>query len=336
MQSALLTRTNAHPDAKSVRALMFLVILLAGTPGVVFGAMLAANFYNLRGADGEIGLRAVVIVLAPLLVSALSVIAVWAATHHWVLRWFARMQAAARNFASGDYVPPAMAGAPTEIATLADAFDDAVNQARTREHDLAEALISNVALTRELHHRVQNNIQILTSMVSRQQRRTNDPTVRRMLCEVRARMIPVALAHRFVAPPALHSSIDTNAYLAELANQLHTALEGDARCIKLDVAISARQHPVDTATNIGLIVAEAFIAGYARAAEAAPSRALLSYVVAPDGSARLSAGVPDGRAADDVLIRQLARQVNGEVAIAEDGLVQVAIPPATAQAQEAA
>ncbi len=317
---------------------MFLVILLAGAPGVVFGAMLAANFYGLRVEDGEIGLRAVVVVLAPMLVSALSVVAIWAATQHWLLRWFARMQTAARNFATGNYTPPPMAGAPTEIAALADAFDDAVNQARTREDDLAEALISNVALTRELHHRVQNNIQILTSMVSRQQRRTRDPVVRRMLSEVRARMIPVALAHRFVAPPALHSIIDTDAYLAELAHQLHTVLEGEARCIKLNVSIFALDRPVDDATSIGLIIAEVFIAGYARPPEAPPAEALLRYMHEDDGGAWITVGIPGGggRAIDEALVRQLARPLGGEVAIAEDGLVRVAIPaPAKEQVRAA-
>lgn len=311
---------------------MFTVILLAGAPGLVFAAMLAANFYGIKGADGEIGLRAGLIVLAPLLVSALSVAAVWGATNHWLLRWFARMQAATRNFGSGAYSAPAMAGAPSEIATLADAFDYAVNQARDREVELAEALVINVRLTRELHHRVQNNLQILSSMISRQQRRTNDAGLRQALSEVRARMIPISLAHRFVVPPALHSTIDTEAYLAELAQQLHTTLDGAGHGIKLELNIAQGHKSVDDATNLGLLVAESMVTGYASATAGAASVAVLACVCTPDGGTALTVGVRGAdRPIDQTITQQIARQIGGNVTFEADGLLRMSIPAATAE-----
>jgi hypothetical protein len=304
---------------------MFTVILLAGAPGLVFAAMLAANFYGIKGADGEVGVRAGLIVLAPLMVSALSVVAVWAVTNHWLLRWFARMQSATRNFGDGSYSPPAMAGAPNEIATLADAFDYAVNEARAREVELAEALVINVRLTRELHHRVQNNLQILSSMVNRQQRRTTDVALRQALSEVRARMIPIALAHRFVVPPALHSTIDTEAYLTELAQQLHTTLDGAGREIKLELNIEHGHKTVDEATNVGLLVAEAMVAGYSGAA--GPSVAILACASPPGGGTTLTVGVLGGtRPIDQTLTRQIARQAGGEAVFEADGLLRLRMP----------
>lgn len=311
---------------------MFTVILLAGAPGLVFAAMLAANFYGIRGADGEIGLRAGLIVLAPLLVSALSVAAVWGATNHWLLRWFARMQTATRNFGSGAYSPPAMAGAPSEIATLADAFDYAVNQARDREVELAEALVINVRLTRELHHRVQNNLQILSSMINRQQRRTDNVALRQALSEVRARMIPIALAHRFVIPPALHTTIDTEAYLAELAQQLHTTLDGAGRGIRLELNIAQAHKSVDDATNLGLLVAEAMVTGYAGATSATPSVAVLACVCPADGGTALTVGVSGAeRPIDRTITQQIARQIGGDVTFEADGLLRMAIPAGRAE-----
>jgi nitrate/nitrite-specific signal transduction histidine kinase len=306
---------------------MLTVILLAGAPGLVFAAMLAANFYGIRGADGEIGLRAGLIVLAPLLVSALSVVAVWGATNHWLLRWFSRMQAATRNFGAGAYSPPAMSGAPSEIATLADAFDYAVNQAREREVELAEALVINVRLTRELHHRVQNNLQILSSMISRQQRRTSDAALWWALSEVRARMIPIALAHHFVVPPALHSTIDTEAYLAELAHQLHTTLDGAGREVKLELNIDQGHKSVDKATNLGLLVAEAMVSGYAGASAKTPSVAVLTCTCLPEGASALTVGVKGAaRPIDQTIAQQIARQLGGEVNFEPDGLLRLSLP----------
>lgn len=327
MQNASPPRiSDAHARPASVRALMFTVILLAGAPGLVFAAMLAANFYGMRDADGEIGLRAGLIVLAPLLVSALSVAAVWAATNHWLLRWFSRMQLATHNFDAGSYSPPAMAGAPSEIATMADAFDYAVNQAREREVELANALVINVRLTRELHHRVQNNLQILSSMISRQQRRTKDPALRAALSEARARMIPIALAHRFVVPPALHSVIDTQAYLKELAQQLHTTLDGEGRGVTLEVDIAEGNWSVDDATNIGLLVAEAMVVGYAGAEANKPSIAVLSWLCNDDGGSALTVGVRGtARLIDQTITQQIARQLGGEATLEADGLLRLSL-----------
>lgn len=306
---------------------MFTVILLAGAPGLVFAAMLAANFYGIKGADGEIGLRAGLIVLAPLLVSALSVMAVWGATNHWLLRWVSRMQAATHNFGAGAYSPPAMAGAPSEIATLADAFDYAVNEAREREVELAEALVINVRLTRELHHRVQNNLQILSSMISRQQRRTSDPALRSTLSEVRARMIPIALAHRFVVPPALHSTIDTQAYFTELGHQLHAILDGDGRGLKLEMNIEPGIKSVDDATNLGLLAAEAMVSGYSGANAATPSVAVLACIRTADGGTALTVGVMGAvQAVDRTIGEQIARQLNGKATFEPDGLLRVCLP----------
>jgi two-component system, chemotaxis family, sensor kinase Cph1 len=180
---------------------------------------------------------------------------------------------------------------------------------------------------------VQNNLQILTSMVSRQQRRAQDPAVRRMLCEVRARMVPVALAHRFVVPPALHSTIDTHAYLSELAQQLHLSLEGETRGLGLDVSIAGQNRPVADATNMGLIATEALIAGYARPADAGPATAIVRHVANEDGGSTLTVGVTggEGRAIDETMVRELARQLSAHVVFDGSGLVHLTIPNAGAQ-----
>ncbi|MGE3865752.1 MAG: cache domain-containing protein, partial [Hyphomonadaceae bacterium] len=100
-----------------------------------------------RARQAELGVRAALILLAPLLVAALMVIAMSAATHRWVLRWFARLQDTAQDYALGRYAPAPMEGAPAEIAALAQALDAAVAQSRARENEVAAALAANVSLT---------------------------------------------------------------------------------------------------------------------------------------------------------------------------------------------
>ncbi|MEJ0022602.1 MAG: histidine kinase dimerization/phosphoacceptor domain -containing protein [Alphaproteobacteria bacterium] len=286
-----------------------------------------------QGRQVEITLRAALIVLSPVLVSALSIVAIWLVLDRWLLRWFFRLRDAAEDFARGRYAPPPMDGAPAEIASLADAFETAVAQSRMRETDLESALKSNMALTRELHHRVKNNLQVLSSLISRQQRRTEEPVVRNALGEARARMAPVALAYRFISPPEDLVAIDMEAYLRELTRQLHVSLNGDARGVTLTVASDSAPMAVDDATNLGLIVAEAFVSGYGHAAGMSGATASLSSVRNEDGSHTVTVGVrsaadqSDSQRLDRELVQELARQLHAEAKFEQSGLITLTLPP---------
>ena len=280
----------------------------------------------------EITFRAALIVVAPILVSALSIIAVWLAMNRWVLRWFSRLRDAAQSFAAGAYRQPEMAGAPSEIATLASAFDSAVSQAKAREHDLASALDSKMSLTRELHHRVKNNLQVLSSLISRQQRRSGDPDVAATLGETRARMAPVVLAYRFINPPEERTAIDMHAYLSELARQVHAALNGDVQGVSLNVAIDNVGLSVDDASNLGLIIAEAMVTGYANAGENAVASLSCKQTGTIDVAIEVAAAGPRGaRQLDKDLIAELARQVRGTAEFGEADQVTIRLPATAPQ-----
>lgn len=287
-----------------------------------------------QARQAEITLRAGLIVLSPVLVSALSIVAIWLALDRWLLRWFFRLRDAADEFALGRYAPPPMSGAPREIASLADAFEAAVVQSRTREADLKSALKSNMSLTRELHHRVKNNLQVISSLISRQQRRMEEPVVRNALGEARARMAPVALAYRFINPPEDLIAIDMEAYLSELTRQLHVALNGEARGVKLTVKAYNDPMAVDDATNLGLIVSEAFVSGYRRAAGMSGAAATLTSTRTADGGHAITIGVlgaaeqPDPECGlDRELVQELARQLHADVKFEPSGLIVLSLPP---------
>ncbi|MES1204280.1 MAG: histidine kinase dimerization/phosphoacceptor domain -containing protein, partial [Pseudomonadota bacterium] len=287
-----------------------------------------------QGREAEITLRAALIVLAPVLVSALSIMAIWLALDRWLLRWFFRLRDAADEFALGCYAPPPMDGAPREIASLASAFEAAVVQSRTREADLKGALKSNMSLTRELHHRVKNNLQVISSLISRQQRRVEEPVVRNALGEARARMAPVALAYRFINPPEDLIAIDMEAYLSELTRQLHVALNGDARGVKLTMKADSDQMAVDDATNLGLIVSEAFVSGYRRAAGMSGAAATLTSTRSADGGHTVTVGVLGSAEQHDPecgldreLVQELARQLHADVKFEPSGLIVLSLPP---------
>jgi two-component sensor histidine kinase len=286
-----------------------------------------------QGKQADIGLRSALILLAPILGAALSFAVVWLAMDWWVLRWFYRLQDMARDFGAGRYAPSKMEEAPSEIADLAGAFDSAVGQARAREHDLGAALAVNRSLTRELHHRVKNNLQVLSSLISRQQRHAPDPDVRAALSEARARMAPVALVYRFINPPEDRTGIDLAPYLSELARQLHVALGGDAKRVTLTVEVAPAICGADDTTNIGLIIAETMITGYANAAGARGAEAHIALKDGAGGARMVCVAIVNAAATgqeadlDHDLVTEVARQLGADVRIEGHAAVVLTLKP---------
>lgn len=190
------------------------------------------------------------------MVSALSIIAVWLAMQAWVLRWHGHLLQASRAFARGEPLPPLQGKPPIEMLEQALALEDAVEKAKAREAALATALENNQHLSRELHHRVKNNLQILSSLASRQQRRTSDPAIQKALNESRAQLLAISLVYRFLQAPDELAVIDLQAYLTQLAQQLDVLFGADLRDSRLGLDIEAASAPADQVGALGLVVVE--------------------------------------------------------------------------------
>lgn len=68
----------------------------------------------------------------------------------------------------------------------------------SRESELRRSLDEKDALLREVHHRVKNNLQIVTSFLNLQSKSTKDAAAREVLMEARVRVRALALVHRYL------------------------------------------------------------------------------------------------------------------------------------------
>lgn len=288
---------RARPSRVGIRTRILLALFLAGAPGIVFGVLEAMRTIKTDSA------RAAFMALAPVIGVGLGMVAIWAAMDLWVLRWIRALEARARRAGASPMAAGTAAGAPPpEVAALANAFDDAA--------------AANLRLTRELHHRVKNNLQVLLSLLARQQKRAASEAVRDALGQARARMLAIAIVHRFIDPPEDQGRIDLDAYLVELCRQLVTALSPDGRRLRIDTDLAPDILPIDVATVVGLLVAEAVIS-------ARPAPEPVSIVVDWSIDPRvLCVRFGEGHAysADETLVRELARQAGGEARFKGDGL----------------
>lgn len=263
-----------------------------------------------------LGLQALLTVAAPLLAVALTALVVWGALQIWVLAWFQRLEERVESGAPSSAT--SLDGAPPELRTLADAFDRAMQSAREREADLAQAAENNKALTRDLHHHVKNNLQVLISLLSRQQKRAGDDIARRAVAESRCRTLAIALVHRFIDPPEHMGVIDLDAYLAELARQAHATLFNSGRRARLLMEIDPAVAPVTRASTAGLMLTEILIAGAATDANDISIHVRWSEI--EGGASELSVqmdvnGAPVMANPDVELVRQIARQAGADPVI---------------------
>jgi len=164
---------------------------------------------------------------------------------------------------------------------LRKARDDLAIQMGERTRELHEKEV----LLKEVHHRVKNNLQVISSLVGLQADGSADGTVREVLRDVTYRVRSMALVHEKLYQSADLANIDFAEYARTLLDYLWRAHGETAAPIRLTFDLEAMPLPVDIAVPCGLILNE--LAGNALK-HAFPGRA--------DGEVTVSLrGCADGR-----------------------------------------
>lgn len=110
-------------------------------------------------------------------------------------------------------------------------------------------------LMRELHHRVKNNLQTVSSLLGLQSMRLKDADAKKAVSEGRERLRAMALIHNRLYTDEDADSINIREYLVELANELQLSY-GKQQSVELCIDIEDVQMEADTALPVGLIVNE--------------------------------------------------------------------------------
>ena len=144
------------------------------------------------------------------------------ASERIVIRWLDYLDRIAAIYARGRYTirPVQAENAPLEIRHLARTMDELAENITRRDAALTEALHEKDALLREIHHRVKNNLQIISSLLSMQQRVVEDPAARAALGDTRQRISALALIYRTLYQGEDVRHADAETFLTELVGHL--------------------------------------------------------------------------------------------------------------------
>lgn len=127
----------------------------------------------------------------------------------------------------------------------------------SEKNDLVEsALKDRETLLREIHHRVKNNLQVVSSLLSIQGREIKDDRALQAVNDSRNRVKSMALIHQFLYGEQHLSQIDMREYFSQLCNSLFDTYQVDQDHVEVVTEIEHILLDVDTAVPLGLITNE--------------------------------------------------------------------------------
>ena len=124
------------------------------------------------------------------------------------------------------------------------------------EDELQPSLREKEALLKEVHHRVKNNLQVVTSLLRLEAGRSAHPATRAVLIEMQGRIRAMALLHESLYRSGTFAAVDLGAYLRQLTAQLVRAQAARPGTIHLDLDIASVEVVMDQAIPCGLLVNE--------------------------------------------------------------------------------
>jgi len=128
---------------------------------------------------------------------------------------------------------------------------------RLRDEALIKAsLEEKEVLLREVHHRVKNNLQIVSTLLSLQGAQASDGSERAILRESQGRVRSMSLVHEKLYETPNLARVDFGAYVNDLVDQLFRVYGVDRDRVKPVVSVSGIDFPMDSAIHCGLIVNE--------------------------------------------------------------------------------
>lgn len=214
------------------------------------------------------------------------------------------------------------------LGFLADYFSKFEAELKLRiatEESLRRAIGEKEAILQELHHRVRNNLNVITSIIQLQRRRSNDPGILAAADDLLGRVFAIALVHERLHAIDGGEEVSARDYLEGLASNVIQALAsaGGKPRICLEVPESGLGLGADAAGVLGMIANEA-ITNSVRHAFSPASRdpaILVSFaregedlvLRVEDNGSGLAPDRADGLGLK--IIRVLARQLDGFVGL---------------------
>ena len=144
----------------------------------------------------------------------------------------------------------------TEVGQIAERYNSVMEALQKEAAKTESSLQEKELLLREIHHRVKNNLQVISSLLSLQSRTSKDEQAIEMAKESQNRIKVMALIHEKLYRSKDFANVEFNDYIKNLANDLFASYRVSASRISLKLEIEDLSLGIDTAIPTGLIINE--------------------------------------------------------------------------------
>lgn len=190
-------------------------------------------------ASAPITSSMVIAALSPFLMWLLAAGIAWFVVDRLLIRPLRRLRRTVSAYQPGEIIDPEGGSdiPAQEIRELGETFRGLSRTVRAHELDLAEGLSRQTKLTREVHHRVKNNLQVIASLINFHARGAKSPEALGAYASIQRRVDALAVVHRHhYAGFEETRGIEIRPVIGELASNLRATAPEDSRIgIVLDV-----------------------------------------------------------------------------------------------------
>ena len=131
-----------------------------------------------------------------------------------------------------------------------------ITEKRNAEEQIKKSLQEKEILLKEIHHRVKNNMQVISSLINIQSMRIKDPKAREMFKATRNRVMSMALVHERLYRSEDLAGIDFSQYIEKISVHLMSYYRDSTKNIDLKRDIEDIFLDVTKAVPLGLIINE--------------------------------------------------------------------------------
>ena len=142
-----------------------------------------------------------------------------------------------------------------QLATLNGALEDVNKDLETKNVLLDKRNAENELLLKEIHHRVKNNLEIVSSLLQLQTAQIDDPSVQSAMLASQNRVQSMGIIHQKLYQGEHLASIEMRDYFINLSESILDSFSADGR-INIECNMPKLVLDVDTAISIGLITNE--------------------------------------------------------------------------------
>ena len=200
----------------------------------------------------------IIAMLLPILMWAAAAGISWWVVDRLLLRPLERLRADVAAYTPGEEIDARTARLPAqELRELGETFRAISRTVVAHEAGLEEGLRRQTKLTREVHHRVKNNLQVIASLINFHARGAESKEATDAYASIQRRVDALAVVHRHhFAELEEHRGLNLRTMVGELASNLRATASERAQAIGLTLDVDAFLVNQDVAVAVAFLVTE--------------------------------------------------------------------------------